>query len=67
MTDLATFERAVYSRAPNRVDLLAEILLELATGKVIESAAAGVSTMWRHNASDSPVEDRAMTRRTPDR
>ncbi|MBW8745280.1 MAG: hypothetical protein JF628_13240 [Sphingomonas sp.] len=41
MTDLATFERAVYSRAPNRVDLLAEILLDLATGKIADNAAAG--------------------------
>jgi len=41
MTDLATFERAVYGRAPNRVDLLADILVDLATGKVADSAAAG--------------------------
>ena len=40
MTDLATFERAVYSRALNRVDLLAEVLVELATGQIVESAAA---------------------------
>lgn len=41
MTDLATFEHAVYSRAPNRVDLLARILLQLATGEVVENKAAG--------------------------
>jgi len=43
MTDLATFERAVYSRALNRVDLLAEILLDLATGKIADSAAAAAA------------------------
>jgi len=43
MTDLATFERAVYSRAPNRVDLLAKILVDLATGKIADNAAAGAA------------------------
>jgi len=43
MTDLATFERAVYSRAPNRVDLLAGVLLDLATGKIADHAAAGAA------------------------
>jgi len=41
MTDLATFERAAYGRAPNRVDLLADILIALATGKIVDEAAAG--------------------------
>jgi len=43
MTDLATFERAVYSRAPNRVDLLAAILVDLATGKIAENAVAAAT------------------------
>ena len=43
MTDLATFERAAYSRAPNRVDLLADILIALATGKIAEESAAGAA------------------------
>ena len=43
MIDLATFERAAYGRAPNRVDLLADILLALATGKVADDAASGGS------------------------
>ena len=43
MTDLATFERAVHSRALNRVDLLAEILVDLATGKVADNVAAGAA------------------------
>jgi len=40
MTDLATFERAVYGRALNRIDLLPEILVELATGQIADKAAA---------------------------
>lgn len=43
MTDLATFERAAYGRASNRVDLLAEILLDLATGKIVPAAVAGAA------------------------
>jgi len=43
MIDLATFERAAYGRAPNRVDLLADILVALATGKVADDAASGGS------------------------
>jgi glycosyltransferase involved in cell wall biosynthesis len=43
MTDLATFERAAYGRALNRVDLLAEILLDLATGKIVPAAVAGAA------------------------
>lgn len=43
MTDLATFERAVYSRASNRVDLLAEVLVDLATGMVADHAAAAAA------------------------
>jgi len=43
MTDLATFERAVYGRALNRIDLLAEILVELATGQIADKAAAGAA------------------------
>jgi len=40
MTDLATFERAVYGRALNRIDLLAEILTDLATGRIVDNKAA---------------------------
>ena len=43
MTSLATFERAAYGRAPNRVDLLADILLALATGKLADDTASGGS------------------------
>ena len=43
MTNLETFERAVYSRAPNRVDLLARILLDLATGGVVKDAVAAAA------------------------
>lgn len=43
MTDLATFERAVYSRAPNRLDLLPDILLQLATGGLVGNAVAGAA------------------------
>ena len=41
MTDLETFERAVYGRAPNRVALLAGILWKLATGEIADNVAAG--------------------------
>lgn len=43
MTDLATFERAVHGRALNCVDLLAEILVDLATGQVADNATAGAA------------------------
>jgi hypothetical protein len=44
MSDLVTFERAVYSRAPNRIDLLREVLMALATGKLIDDMAAGAAS-----------------------
>lgn len=40
MSDLATFERAVYGRAPNRVELLRRMLMALATGRLVDEAAA---------------------------
>jgi hypothetical protein len=43
MSELVSFERAVYDRAPNRIDLLRRTLLALATGNLIEAAAASTA------------------------
>lgn len=43
MSDLAAFERAVYSRAPNRIELLRGMLMALATGQFVDETAAGAA------------------------
>ena len=39
MTDLVTFERAAYSRAPDRAGLLYAALRAFAVGSLVENAA----------------------------